>query len=76
VRGRGPLAHGRRRPARPAPRPPRHQGPHARRGRRRGENGRMAELLNAGAKDKLPLLVVFIDNGRAKNTFTKDVATT
>jgi TPP-dependent pyruvate/acetoin dehydrogenase alpha subunit len=40
------------------------------------QNGRMAELLNAGAKDKLPLLVVFIDNGRAKNTFTEDVATT
>ena len=36
----------------------------------------MAELLNAGAKDKLPLLVVFIDNGRATNTFTEDVTTT
>lgn len=38
------------------------------------QNGRMAEILNAGSKDKLPLLVVVIDNGRAINTFTPDVA--
>jgi hypothetical protein len=40
------------------------------------QNGRMAELLNAGAKDKFPLLVVVTDNGQAINTFTEDVATT
>jgi len=39
------------------------------------QNGRMAELLNAAKKDNLPLLVVVIDNGRAINTFTPDVAT-
>ena len=38
------------------------------------QNGRMAELLNAARKDNLPLLVVVIDNGRAINTFTPDVA--
>merc|ERR1719223_1367243 len=39
------------------------------------QNGRMAEILNAAAKDNLPLLVIVIDNGRAINTFTPDVAT-
>ena len=39
------------------------------------QNGRMAELLNAAAKDNLPLLTIVIDNGRAINTFTPDVAT-
>ena len=34
----------------------------------------MAEILNAASKDNLPLLVVVIDNGRAINTFTPDVA--
>lgn len=38
------------------------------------QNGRMAEILNAAAKDKLPLLVIVIDNGRAINTFTPDIA--
>lgn len=38
------------------------------------QNGRMAECLNAAAKDKLPLLFLVIDNGRAINTFTPDVA--
>ena len=38
------------------------------------QNGRMAELLNAAAKDQLPLLTIVIDNGRAINTFTRDVA--
>ena len=38
------------------------------------QNGRMAELLNAAAKDNLPLLVIVIDNGRAINTFTQDIA--
>eukprot|EP00587_Corethron_hystrix_P003508 CAMPEP_0113306446 /NCGR_PEP_ID=MMETSP0010_2-20120614/5694_1 /TAXON_ID=216773 ORGANISM="Corethron hystrix, Strain 308" /NCGR_SAMPLE_ID=MMETSP0010_2 /ASSEMBLY_ACC=CAM_ASM_000155 /LENGTH=828 /DNA_ID=CAMNT_0000161115 /DNA_START=268 /DNA_END=2754 /DNA_ORIENTATION=+ /assembly_acc=CAM_ASM_000155 len=38
------------------------------------QNGRMAETLNAAAKDGLPLLVIVIDNGRAINTFTQDVA--
>lgn len=38
------------------------------------QNGRMAELLNSAAKDQLPLLVIVIDNGRAINTFTQDVA--
>jgi 2-oxoisovalerate dehydrogenase E1 component len=38
------------------------------------QNGRTAELLNAAAKDNLPLLLLVIDNGRAINTFTKDVA--
>merc|ERR1719215_1810653 len=28
------------------------------------QNGRMAEILNAAAKDNLPLLVIVIDNGR------------
>ena len=39
------------------------------------QNGRMAEILNAAAKDNLPLLVIVIDNGRAINTFTPDIAT-
>ena len=38
------------------------------------QNGRMAECLNAAAKERLPLLFVVIDNGRAINTFTPDVA--
>ena len=38
------------------------------------QNGRMAETLNAAAKGKLPLLFLVIDNGRAINTFTPDVA--
>jgi len=38
------------------------------------QNGRMAETLNAAAKENLPLLFVVIDNGRAINTFTQDVA--
>eukprot|EP00563_Minutocellus_polymorphus_P002794 CAMPEP_0181031630 /NCGR_PEP_ID=MMETSP1070-20121207/6331_1 /TAXON_ID=265543 /ORGANISM="Minutocellus polymorphus, Strain NH13" /LENGTH=812 /DNA_ID=CAMNT_0023109013 /DNA_START=57 /DNA_END=2495 /DNA_ORIENTATION=- len=38
------------------------------------QNGRMAELLNAASKDNLPLLIIVIDNGRAINTFTEDVA--
>lgn len=38
------------------------------------QNGRMAEILNAAAKDNLPLLIIVIDNGRAINTFTPDVA--
>jgi TPP-dependent pyruvate/acetoin dehydrogenase alpha subunit/pyruvate/2-oxoglutarate/acetoin dehydrogenase E1 component len=38
------------------------------------QNGRTAELLNAAAKDNLPLLLLVIDNGRAINTFTPDVA--
>lgn len=38
------------------------------------QNGRMAELLNAAAKDNLPLLIIVIDNGRAINTFTQDIA--
>ena len=39
------------------------------------QNGRMPELLNACSKQNLPLLIVVIDNGRAINTLTKDVAT-
>eukprot|EP00934_Nitzschia_sp_Nitz4_P000688 Nitzschia sp. Nitz4//scaffold175_size95217//45020//47751//NITZ4_004723-RA/size95217-augustus-gene-0.19-mRNA-1//1//CDS//3329538939//688//frame0 len=39
------------------------------------QNGRTAELLNAAAKDNLPLLLLVIDNGRAINTFTQDIAT-
>jgi 2-oxoisovalerate dehydrogenase E1 component len=39
------------------------------------QNGRTAELLNAAAKDNLPLILLVIDNGRAINTFTQDVAT-
>merc|ERR1719253_524831 len=39
------------------------------------QNGRTAELLNSAAKDNLPLLLLVIDNGRAINTFTGDVAT-
>jgi len=39
------------------------------------QNGRMAECLNAAAKEQLPILFVVIDNGRAINTFTPDVAT-
>eukprot|EP00543_Licmophora_paradoxa_P000927 CAMPEP_0202441558 /NCGR_PEP_ID=MMETSP1360-20130828/1103_1 /ASSEMBLY_ACC=CAM_ASM_000848 /TAXON_ID=515479 /ORGANISM="Licmophora paradoxa, Strain CCMP2313" /LENGTH=810 /DNA_ID=CAMNT_0049056607 /DNA_START=45 /DNA_END=2477 /DNA_ORIENTATION=- len=38
------------------------------------QNGRMAELLNSASKDNLPLLIIVIDNGRAINTFTKDIA--
>ena len=38
------------------------------------QNGRLTELLNAAAKDKLPLLIFNIDNGRAINTFTDDVS--
>jgi len=38
------------------------------------QNGRMAEILNAAAKDNLPLLILTIDNGRAINTFTPDIA--
>ncbi len=38
------------------------------------QNGRMAETLNAAAKESLPLLFIVIDNGRAINTFTPDVA--
>jgi len=38
------------------------------------QNGRMAETLNAAAKEGLPLLFICIDNGRAINTFTPDVA--
>jgi TPP-dependent pyruvate/acetoin dehydrogenase alpha subunit/pyruvate/2-oxoglutarate/acetoin dehydrogenase E1 component len=38
------------------------------------QNGRMAELLNSASKDNLPLLVIVIDNGRAINTFTPDIA--
>ena len=38
------------------------------------QNGRMAEVLNSAAKDNLPLLIIVIDNGRAINTFTQDVA--
>mmetsp|Transcript_26431 Transcript_26431/g.39080 ORF Transcript_26431/g.39080 Transcript_26431/m.39080 type:complete len:811 (+) Transcript_26431:84-2516(+) len=38
------------------------------------QNGRTAELLNAAAKDNLPLLILVIDNGRAINTFTPDIA--
>ena len=38
------------------------------------QNGRMAECLNAAAKEKLPILFVVIDNGRAINTFTHDVS--
>mmetsp|Transcript_48524 Transcript_48524/g.58753 ORF Transcript_48524/g.58753 Transcript_48524/m.58753 type:complete len:821 (+) Transcript_48524:39-2501(+) len=38
------------------------------------QNGRMAELLNSAAKDNLPLLVIVIDNGRAINTYTPDIA--
>lgn len=39
------------------------------------QNGRMAEVLNSAAKDNLPLLIIVIDNGRAINTFTPDIAT-
>jgi TPP-dependent pyruvate/acetoin dehydrogenase alpha subunit/pyruvate/2-oxoglutarate/acetoin dehydrogenase E1 component len=38
------------------------------------QNGRMAEILNSASKDNLPLLVIVIDNGRAINTYTPDVA--
>lgn len=38
------------------------------------QNGRLAEVMNCAAKEKLPLLIVCIDNGRAINTFTPDVA--
>ena len=34
----------------------------------------MAEILNVAAKDNLPLLILTIDNGRAINTFTPDIA--
>jgi len=39
------------------------------------QNGRMAECLNAAAKENLPILFLVIDNGRAINTYTMDVAT-
>jgi TPP-dependent pyruvate/acetoin dehydrogenase alpha subunit/pyruvate/2-oxoglutarate/acetoin dehydrogenase E1 component len=38
------------------------------------QNGRMAECLNAASKENLPILFIVIDNGRAINTFTPDVA--
>ena len=38
------------------------------------QNGRLAEGLNVAAKESLPLLILCIDNGRAINTFTPDVA--
>ena len=38
------------------------------------QNGRLAEVMNCAAKEKLPLLILCIDNGRAINTFTPDVA--
>merc|ERR1719316_2378161 len=38
------------------------------------QNGLMAECLNAAAKEGLPILFLVIDNGRAINTFTPDVA--
>jgi 2-oxoisovalerate dehydrogenase E1 component len=38
------------------------------------QNGRMAEILNSASKDNLPLLILTIDNGRAINTYTPDVA--
>ncbi len=38
------------------------------------QNGRMAECMNAAAKEGLPILFLVIDNGRAINTFTPDVA--
>lgn len=38
------------------------------------QNGRMAECLNVAAKENLPLVFLVIDNGRAINTFTPDVA--
>lgn len=38
------------------------------------QNGRMAECLNAAAKEGLPILFLVIDNGRAINTYTQDVA--
>ncbi|VEU44659.1 unnamed protein product [Pseudo-nitzschia multistriata] len=38
------------------------------------QNGRTAELLNSAAKDNLPILLLVIDNGRAINTFTGDIA--
>lgn len=38
------------------------------------QNGRMAECLNAAAKENLPILFLVIDNGRAINTYTPDVA--
>jgi TPP-dependent pyruvate/acetoin dehydrogenase alpha subunit len=38
------------------------------------QNKRTAELLNAASKDNLPILLLVIDNGRAINTFTPDVA--
>ena len=38
------------------------------------QNGRLPELLNTCSKLKLTLLIIVVDNGRAINTFTKDVA--
>jgi 2-oxoisovalerate dehydrogenase E1 component len=38
------------------------------------QNGRLNECLNAAAKEGLPVLFLVIDNGRAINTFTGDVA--
>lgn len=37
-------------------------------------NARLSSLLNTCSKLKLPLLIIIIDNGRAINTFTEDVA--
>eukprot|EP01041_Mallomonas_annulata_P001562 gene1562-3017_t len=38
------------------------------------QNGRMAECLNAAAIGNLPILFIIVDNGRAINTLTSDVA--
>jgi TPP-dependent pyruvate/acetoin dehydrogenase alpha subunit len=38
------------------------------------QNGILAVCLNAAAKENLPILFIVIDNGRAINTFTPDVA--
>ncbi len=38
------------------------------------QNGRLTECMNAAAKENLPILFLVIDNGRAINTFTPDVA--
>ena len=39
------------------------------------QNGRLAEILNAAAKDNLPfLMLTILDSGRAINTFTPDIA--
>merc|ERR1719487_2545437 len=36
------------------------------------QNGRMAECLNAAAKEKLPLLFIVIDNGRAVVDYVRE----